>query len=174
MLNYLTRKPWRIKRPINLWHVNLSLSVCVCVCLWIKHLNGNEHRRWWTNYMVAFIIASYRGDIKPWQEMWWAINLLCIYMGMHAHMLLITVIYSAVGHIWRRPHISVRLRKTWSSWLNQCRTVFHLFQRRLSILFCWSSSVKQMLKKWNHLNSSPKHYKSIIEKKNSPPDIWKT
>lgn len=100
------------------------------------------------------------------------------------HMLWITGMYSAVGHIWCRLHISVQLKKIWSPWLNQYCTVFHLFQRRPSILFWRSSSVKQMLVKWNHLNSSPKHYKSFTKKKrkkekrnyitgDSSPDIWK-
>lgn len=136
------------ERPLsfNLWHLYLFVCVHVharvCVCMmWggDKHLNGNEHRRWWTNHMIAFIIASYRGDIYTMTG-----NVMSYQSPTRAHMLWITVMHSAVGHVWCRLH-SVRLRKTWSPWVNQCCTVFHLF----------------------HLNSSPKHYKSIIEKNNN-------
>lgn len=70
-----------------------------------KHFHGNEHCRWWTNHMIAFITASYRGDIyhdRKCDEL--SISHACIYstcayLHTHTHTLWITDILS------RQPYL---------------------------------------------------------------------
>lgn len=125
----------------NLWH----LYLCACVCVRARDVGGQAFKWKWTPQMMD----QPHDCVHHCELQRWHLHhdrkcdeLSISYAYTWAHMLWITVMHSAVGHVWRRLHISVRLRKTWSPWVNQCCTVFHLF----------------------HLNSSPKHYKSIIEK----------
>lgn len=128
-------------------------STCVRVCaltnIYMEMNTADDEPTTWLRSSLRATEVTF----TPWQEMWWAINLPCIYMRTHAHTLWITVMYSALGHIWHRLHISVRLKKAWSPWVNQYSTRLHLFHERPSISFSESSSVKQMLMKWNLLGS---------------------
>ncbi len=109
-------------RPLCLWtYDNCDFYVCAFPLKWTLQMMNQPHdcfhhcqlQRWHLHHDRKCDELS----ISP-----------CICMHTHAHMLWVTVMYSAVGHIWRRLHITVRLRKTWSPWVNQCFVVFHLSQ----------------------------------------------
>lgn len=138
----------------------VCVRACVCdvICGGTEHLNGNEHLGWWTNHMIAFIIASRRGDIYAMT------GSVMSYQSAHtytwAHMLWLTVMRPAVGHVWHKLHISVRVEKTWSPPVKQCSLLFHLLRRRPSIprLKKWTSSPNTL----TPLKEEKKHLQRFI------------
>lgn len=146
----------------KLYHV---ISVCTHLDISIEMITADDNRQHY-----AFIIASSRGDIYTMTG-----NVMSYQSPMHIHVHALTHAMNNCDVLGCRPNtLMCSWRKTWSPWVNQHCTVFHLFQRRPFILF---SSVKQMQMKWNHLsdksnrkkeNALPRIHHLIFEKRKDP------